>query len=458
MWNRMTQGRPHFLGLLLVLTLIRGLIYAVVIPPWQAPDETGHFEYAWLMARLGRVPTPEDISPTFERELMASLYEWRYGEFIGRPLPEGIPDRIRDLPANVFARNSRTVLSGRFSLSYLWPAPFLHPLRFQDLTLQLFVARLSSVLLNIGIVWLAYQTFSELVLSRSYLIWSMTAVVVFLPQHTFINSTVGDGPLAELMACLVLYCWARIFRRGVNAWTVSGIAIGTLIGIWSKATAAFLIPLDVGLALWWFFRQPRRTWRHVAYVCVGVGLLGLVALAWDYYRSPLGSRTLSMFWESLPVQEWIWVDARGLAFGEALLGGHDSFWANFGWMSVTVSPRWYGAILLLTLVAVVGWILGRKDQEDFPPWAAAMMGGSLLMALIIFVWKGLLAPFSGYYQSQGRYLFPAVIPVGFLLVGGWMQIIPPGRRQILIMAAVMLFAMFDAWSLMGYIVPYFYSY
>lgn len=458
MWNYVTQRRQRFLGLLLVLTLIRGLIYAVVPPPWQAPDETGHFEHAWLMALLGRVPTREDISPAFERELMASLYEWRYGELIGRPLPEGMPDRMRDLPATVFARNSRTVLSGRFSLSYLWPAPFLHPLRFQDLTLQLFVARLSSVLLNIGIVWLAYRTFSELVLSRSYLIWSMTAVVVFLPQHTFINSTVGDGPLAELMACLVLYCWARLFRRGVTAWTVSGIAVGTLIAIWSKATAAFLIPLDFGLALWWLFRQPRRTWQHAAFVCVGVGLLGLAVLLWDYHQSPLGSRTLSMFWESSPVQEWLWVDARGLAFGEALLLSHDSFWANFGWMSVPVSPRWYGAILLLTLLAVVGWLLGGKDQEDFPPWGVIMMGGSFLMAVTIFIWKGLLAPSSAYYQFQGRYLFPVVIPVAFLLIGGWMQLIPPGRRQILIMSAVMLFAMFDAWAIMGYIVPYFYSY
>jgi hypothetical protein len=453
----MTQGKQHFLGLLLVLTLIRGLIYAVVIPPWQAPDETGHFEYAWLMARLGRVPTPEDISPTFERELMASLYEWRYGEFIGRPLPEGIPDRMRGLPANIFARNSRTVLSGRFSLSYLWSALFLSPFRFQDLTFQLFVARLSSVLLSMGIVWLAYQTFSELVLSRSYLIWSMTAVVVFLPQHTFINSTVGDGPLAELMACLVLYCWARLFRRGASAWTVIGIAAGTLIGIWSKATAAFLIPLNVGLALLWFFRQPRRAWRQVAYVCVGVGLLGLAALAWDYHQSPLGSRTLSMFWESLPVQEWIWVDARGLAFGEALLISYNSFWANFGWMAVPVSSRWYGAILLLTLIAIVGWMLGGKNQKDFPLWAVMMMGGSLLIALIIFVWKGLLSPFSGYYQFQGRYLFPVVIPVVFLLVGGWMQIVPPRRRQVLVMSGVVFFALFDAWSLMDYAVPYFYT-
>jgi hypothetical protein len=456
-WNYVRQGRPRFLGLLLVLTLIRGLIYALVIPPWQAPDETGHFEYTWLMAFLGRVPTPEDISPTFERELMASLYEWRYGELIGRPLPEGIPDRMRDLPAKVFARNSRTVLSGRFSLSYVWPALFLLPLRFQDLTFQLLIARLSSVLLNVGIVWLAYQTFSELVLSRSYLIWSMTAVVVFLPQHTFINGMVADGPLAELMACLVLYCWARLFRRGFSTWSVIGIAVGTLIGIWSKATAAFLIPLNVGLALWWFLRQPHRTWRHVAYVCVGVGLLGLAALAWDYHRSPLGSRTLGMIWESLPVQRWIWVDARGLALGEALLLSHDSFWANFGWMAVPVSPRWYGAILLMTLVAVVGWLLGGKDQEGFTQWAVIMMGGSLLMALIIFVWKGLLAPFSAYSQYQGRYLFPVVIPVAFLLIGGWMQIIPRRRQPILVMSVVLFFALFDTWSIMGYVVPYFYS-
>jgi hypothetical protein len=462
--NWVSKGGRRCLGLLLILTLMRGLLYAAVVPPWQGPDETGHFEYAWLIAHYGRLPTREDISPAFEQELLASLYEWRYGEFIGRPLPEGMPARMAELPIEIHARRSRTIQQERFSLSYLWQALFLLPLRFHDLTSQLLVARLSSVLLSVVIVWLAFATFSDLVLSGLLLICAMTAVVVFLPQHTFINSMVGDGTLAELMTCLVLFCWVRLFRRGPSVWRVTGILLGTLAGIWTKTTAMFLIPLNGVLALWWFFRQPRqtRTGRYVAFACIGAAVLGVGLWSWSLLASPSRSRTLGAILESLSADGWLFVDARGITFGEALLLSHDSFWAYFGWMALPVGPKWYGALLLLTLVAALGWLFWARDQKsdatrhDFPSWAPKMMGVALLIALAAFIWVALLSQSAGFYQFQGRYLFPVVVPFAFLLIGGWTSIIPSRRRRILIGAVVVFLVLFDAWSVMRYVVPYFY--
>lgn len=450
----MTYTHAKWVGsLLLPLALIRGLLYAAVIPPWQAPDETGHFEYVWLIAHLGQLPSREDISPAFERELLGSLYEWRYGKFIGRPLPRQMPARMDDLPANIFARRCRTVLMGRFSLAYLWSALFLLPFRHQDLVFQLYAARLSSVFLNVAIVWLAIRTFSELTSSRPDLVSLMTAVVVFLPQHTFINSTVGEGPLAELMACLVLYCWARLFRRGFGFWEATGIAAGTLVGVWSKTTAAFLIPLDAGLALWWFLRRPRRawTWRHIVYVCAGIVILGVGTWLWS--RSPLGARTLHSIRRFLPPSELIWVDRRGITFGEGLLLTYDSFWANFGWMAVPVSERWYGAIVLFSLMACWGWCAGKR--KGTPSWAVGMMGGGMLIALLIFIWSGLLT--KPHYWTQGRYLFPIIIPFAFLLVGGWIRFASALRSRTAILSLLGFLIVFDTWCLAGYILPYFYS-
>ena len=105
----MSSDKRGWLALLLSLTLIRGLIYLSVTPPWQSPDETGHFEYAWLIAHLGLLPTEDTLSPPFERELLNSLYEWRYGEYIGRTLPGQMPARLNDLPSQIFAQHSRTV-------------------------------------------------------------------------------------------------------------------------------------------------------------------------------------------------------------------------------------------------------------------------------------------------------------------------------------------------------------
>jgi hypothetical protein len=441
------------------LALIRGLFYAAVVPPWQGPDETGHFEYAWLIAQLGRIPGPADVSPAFEQELLASLYEWRFGDYIGHPLPEGLPARLDELPSEISARRSRTILRERFSLAYLWQSIFLLPLRSHDLTSQLFAARISSVLLNLGIVWLAFATFCELIRPRSYLVCAMTAVVVFVPQHTFVNSMVGDGVLAELMACLVLFCWARLFRRGMNAWLAVGLVLGTLGGIWSKTTAMFLVPLNAVLAAWWFARQPRRTrtWRTVAFLSAGLALLAMSLWLWNRFWLPSGSHTVSKLWESFFNESSLWEDLRGMTFGEALLLSYDSFWAYFGWMAVPVSPRWYGAILLATFGAAVGWGLwsrgraaGREERYTFSAWAVIMMAGTLLLAAAIFVWVALLSRATGFYQFQGRYLFPVVVPFAFMLVGGWVNITPSPTRRVLVWLGIVFLVAFDAWAVMHY--------
>ena len=54
------KDKRGWLALFLTLALVRGLLYAVATPPWQAPDENGHFEYAWLIAHLERLPTRDD--------------------------------------------------------------------------------------------------------------------------------------------------------------------------------------------------------------------------------------------------------------------------------------------------------------------------------------------------------------------------------------------------------------
>jgi hypothetical protein len=365
---------------------------------------------------------------------------------------------MRDLPKRIFARESRTLRGERFSLSYLWQALFLLPLRYQDLPFQLFMARLSTIFLNMGIVWVAFLTFSRLVLARSHLVLAMTALVVFLPQHTFINSVVGDGPLAELMTCLVIYGWVLIFQRGATVWSVGGILLGTVVAIWSKTTAIFLLPLNLGLALWWLFRQRRQTKsrRGIIYLGVGAVVLALAFWAWMQYQSPLGSRTLPGLLESVFKGDLLWVDKRGITFGQALLYAHNSFWASFGWMTVPVSLGWYLVLMASVATAIVGWFLRGRAQDEFPPWAGFMMAGAVLIALLIFLWRALLTSSSGYFQFQGRYLFPTIVPMAFLLVGGWILTSPGRRRGLLAWLGVFLLTVFDTWSMVHYIIPFFY--
>jgi hypothetical protein len=144
-----------------------------------------------------------------------------------------------------------------------------------------------------------------------------------------------------------------------------------------------------------------------------------------------------------------------MTFGQALLLTHDSFWANFGWMTLPISERWYGAIALLFAAALCGWSI-RRPRET-PTWAVGMMGGVLGIAFLGYVWAQLLLRESDYYQFQGRYLFPASIPLVFFIVEGLERLWPLRKSRLGVSLFLSFLVIWDAWSLAGYLLPYFYA-
>lgn len=434
---------------LLSLALVRGLIYIALVPPWQAPDETGHFEHAWLVARSVSAPTQVEPSPAFESELIASLYEWRYGEFVGRPLLEYMPTQMDGLPDYIFAQRSRTL--GRFSLAYIWTAVFLRPFLHQDLVLQLYIARLTSVLLELGIVWLSWRIFKHLVPSHR-LASAMTAFVVFLPQHTFINASVSEGPLAELCACATLYGWLQLFGGAVRLRYVMAVLGGTLLGLWTKNTAVFLLPLTILLSvLFLTTRQRERSlwvWTisaSIALIFLGVIVIGQIP-AWQWAYSIIAQ------WISTPE---LYLENGQPSLGQAIWQLFDSFWAQFGWMNVRAGPAWYVLVYVLTALAMEGWFLPRSRLISVPIYAVWILGIAILLDLGGWLIFAMISPV-GLAYSQGRYLFPITVAVAFFLVGGWMRLMPERWQKYFPFGVTILLATMDAAAVFLTLWPYFY--
>jgi len=445
--------KRRFLGVLLALAFMRALLYALVTPPWQAPDETGHFEYAWLIAELGYLPSSKDISPIFERELVSSLYEWRYGEFIGRPLLEQMPVRMHELPIYIFARRSRTILGRRFSLAYLWQALFLTPFRHQDMLMQLYVARLSSVFLLVGVVWLAWKTFHELMPERQMSIVVMTAFLIFLPQHTFIFGTVGDGQLAELIAGSVFYAWCSIFRRRA-IWPWIGIVAGSLAGMLTKRTALFLLPFNLlALAIYLRFHHRRRwEWKEVVSLAGSVVLLLFGVIF--FLRTPQG-KWIQVFVKRFLAEPKLFLPNERLTLAQALVWTYDSFWAQFGWMSLRLTSGWYWMVYVFTFLAFGGWVLRPKARCSMPSWGVGLMAAGLGTALIVFLAFIVLYP-TGLAYYQGRYLFPAIFPFIVLLIGGLERWVSGRSLRFLAITVIIVMIWFDAICIGSYIVPFYY--
>jgi len=449
--------RDRLLFLLLALTLVRGLIYIAVIPPWQSPDEPFHF----LSAQSALLQGAPDASGKWERlkaETAASLCEFRFWELAGLVVrkPEGCcPEGTGACPTYGFGEPTQ-----------IRPRTFTHallslPLRLvidQPVIWQLYWARLLSVLVNLAVVAIAFAVgrllFPDDVFGRLLL----PTIIVFLPQHTAVMAAVNDGNPAELWSCLAIYFWVRGIVKGFKWHGLLLVAVFTALAAASKPTTYFLVPPLLALLIGYGWQRLQGWWR-LAPLGGAACLIAGLALASERFRHPLALLGSLLDADGEGFTQW------SLAhLPTALVETLRSFWAFLGWNALPVSDAWITLMLMLSALCVagllrLGWRCWRGQAGRGPGLAlchtalffCACIAISLAIMLIVFAYSA-----GQYGLYQGRYLFPAIIPIVGLLVIGWRACLPTGWRREGLIAVAALFLVFDTAVLLAYALPFFY--
>ena len=101
------------------------------------------------------------------------------------------------------------------------------------------------------------------------------------------------------------------------------------------------------------------------------------------------------------------------------------FWGQFGWMGVPL-PTWiYALLLLFSLVTAAGFLLGLRARRGRLGWQRDTRYGwslALLFGLTALLYLGYNLSF---VQHQGRYFFPALLPIAIGVAFGWESWIRP---------------------------------
>lgn len=449
----MLRGRANYLfPLFLALSLVRGILYASIVPPWQAPDEIAHFEYISLLYQERHFLQPADASPLLQRRIISSMYENRFWSYIPYPEPVTMPLSLAETP---FVGPSSVL--GRFSLAYLLSALFFGPVFYQDIVTQLYAMRLVSVILGMLVVAMAFLTVRELFPDDNFLLVTVPAWIVFLPQHTYINSSVSDGNLAELLVSILICGVVVGFKRGLSLRRVVLIALLPPLSLLTKATTSFIIPwlgLAIPIYVWAGDRSIPITRRTREAMLAIVALVAGVAFC-SVMRAPGLSYLRSGISALLARQTQMATDFPTLRSHAILL--FESFWAYFGWVTVRMGSSIYALLGVVSVVATLGVIAslayGRGEPRTLEGWQRAViciLGLCALLSITINFVGALGGP-------QGRYLYPAIIAFSILFMLGIRRFIPSGYEKYLLPLIICSFFLFDTLCLMDYLLPFFYG-
>ncbi|MBV8083500.1 MAG: DUF2142 domain-containing protein [Chloroflexi bacterium] len=417
------------------------LAYAYYTPPWQAPDEPAHYAFVQFLAERGQLPV---LVPG----------DYPVGD------PPGPRTRLADISAYRYESHQ---------------PPLYYALEAVDYKLaggNLFALRALTAVLGMLVLPLVFVS-ARLLLPREPWLWlATTALVAFIPMHLFDDGTLSNDALADLVTAAMLVVFLALARGW--QWRWRWLLVGTLAGlaVLTKLTAYAPVGLLVLLAAAFAPSLATPVQGSVRVLWAGVprrlGVVVLTAAAisgWWLLRNGLTygwGDSLAQTRQKIVAASQVQTGGlAGFDAGRFIHTSFNSFWGQFGWMSVPLPQLDYEALLALTGLAVLGWYAvswqdlsacRRAGRLIVPPfevhpksWAAKTCLADLLQAPQL-LWTAIELTFVSvvaedvYYnltfvQPQGRYLYPALIPIALFYVGGLAALTP--RRAAPLLALVL---------------------
>lgn len=406
-----------------------GLVYSVVIPLFEAPDEVWHFFFINEMATTGRMPVqPTEGQNVWLRESGQPPLYHLLAAALAAPLDtSAFPDFVRFNPDHPFVTN--------YSQSEA-PNLFIHTrveaFPWTGAVLAVHLARLLSVAfgaLTLVGVWLVVR---EIVPEAPELALLATAVAAFNPAFIYIASVVNNDTAVAATSTWVLWLAIRL-AKGKTTWK-SELGLGVLLGLafLSKLSALALlgvIALALGLRFWNNFSKNKQKSVFIRKQSVianlrpifvsGVIIVGTAVLIsgwwylrnWRLYGDPLGWSV----WLGNIGTEKATLLALIPQFQEVAI----SYWEPIdGLLPHTV----FVALGLLWLVALVGWlrIVGQLGRDGHVPGTIQLDKAALLLTAVWFLllYASLIRYMLILPAAEGRLLYPGIAAISALLVIG----------------------------------------
>ena len=437
---------PPSLAVLLVIVLSVGLSWALVVPPWQSPDELAHFGFVQSLAENFTIPHTAG-APQASSDLTAANHAVGAdrGAFWPTPAP---PDwRRSDYSAYLAAEHvahppSRSDGTGPSTatnnppLYYLAAAAAYLVDHGGTAFGRLYSIRIFGVLLLIVTTIAAWLLAGEVFGRRRLPQLGCAAVAGLLPMATFMSTAVNPDALVITWWTLTLWLGARVINHRAQAWDAVWLCAATAAAILTKASSYALVgPILLALLFGWLRRPAAERRRALVFIAAAGVVLALPVLGWFALASHVGglsittvgsspahpfliSQFLSYVWQfylprlpfltpfrttpDLPVYD-VWI--------RQLTG-------VFGWLDVYL-PDWLyrvaavaAAGLGLGSIALLTRLRDRRHLALLAFFAVTLL--ALLVVLHVTEYRALIA--GGGPFLQGRYLLPVVSLLG-LAVG-----------------------------------------
>jgi hypothetical protein len=422
------------------LALAHGVLWSVVTPTLQTPDENVHYAYTAYVREFWKPPGADGRTLRGpNRDGTNALRHAIPFNVEGRPAWSDYDERAlrRDLQ-DVQPPDPRSAgKAARGSPVYYYvTAATTKPLSFMDDLDRLFAVRVVSAALAALTAAITVLFLAEVFRRIDLGVVAGGLAVALHPVSGFLNGGVNNDNLLIPLSALAFYLLARGFRRGMTPLLATAIGVTLGVGYLTKPRMLFFVPVSMVAVLWLAWRRWRSPLRSV--VPAGLAFTGFAVPAGGWrlvvnrmleFRGvapstgrprPMDSsweHALSYTWQSFLPRLWFMEDAfttwpRFVLWDVYAQG----FVGRFGWFQYDF-PDWVeivGGVLLAVLVSMAVTTLWRSRPAlrgrgfELLTYVGLLVSTAALMGVASYRYRYRW----GFNLEQTRYLFPCLVLYG----------------------------------------------
>ena len=466
------------------------MIFISTVPPWQAPDEPLHYDYMHFLATEKKLPI---LGKTAMCGLTVnSLRGYYFRDFVtSSQSPYKLRDKVSS-PTDYKGKTKHDYATGKYTSIILsaFMGKGLRPnhivqhsplyyaiggfvqitfLRFFGMTAQIWLLRFLSIIFGLFSLYFVYLSSKILFEKNPYLQYAMVAFVALQPMFGYINSAINNDPLTILLSSIFLYLLIDVIKNGLDKKKIYMVAVVFALGMLTKASFGIGI---FGIIFVLIFSKKENL--KITDYLIPAGLSLFIFGIWYVRLYILYGSILPRieFYKPDPSSQWRDASIVSFIYKSEFLGNiFRSFWGNFGWLRIQYADYIYDFIKYSSLVTIIGLVIDavlrffRKFswEENKLFVFSIFLIIMLILAIYIPSWSG--ARKTGFMEGvQGRYLFPLMTLVSYLIVTGINRIFSifnHVKKQlgcyITLITVVLTMIFLDFTAIFRVLLPYFYG-
>lgn len=450
------KHKPLFF--ILFIIFVKSVIWALVIPPLQTPDESVHFEYVQYIGEENKVPIMRETGQ-YSTEML--LFYQAVGLNSIAYSPENKykidMDKYNQLSNGVSKKertsNGSSVAAGYPPGYYFFASLFYKFFYFSSIFVKYYAVKLFSIILGLIAVALVYLIGRKLAPKSNSLAIALSLIIGFHPMFSMVSIAVNNDILMNTMSIAIMLSVIYIIENpSFKRLLITGTLIG--FGLIIKPTMVFVCGLALLVILIFFIKQKYQiafTLKSVMLVVVPILILYLpwAIFSLNHYNTLTGG--IGMQPPGDPNVDLKWYFNNAFLTEAAIKRSFDlwivSFWANFGWLDTRFATNTiYFVLALLCSLGAIGALYGiLMKKENYKVVSICL---SIVVLNVLFLYAVEIQYFLKFhnFMLQGRYLFTSIVPISVILIYGIKYLVHSSYEKYSFYTMCLLMIIFNIFS------------